>query len=196
MPASDPAVIEAIDAALKACGIYHFKIPKNYGRAPMDRVSSIVAAIKRQNVWMSPEAVLERKKRKKSKKVKALWKAYHGARRRFCEAQNHRCCYCHARLNTDTQYPSDPYYPTWEHVERSADGGENHKRNLVIACTTCNSLRDAMGLNAYVFYDWVQQHPEKIIEVAERRRKQNANKLKTRGYIDNPQNVRKGKLFE
>lgn len=65
------------------------------------------------------------------------------------------CFYCYQAVVPPPQpkpgqkavYP--PNMATVEHLERKADGGNNHPHNLVIACRECNSGRGEMR-----WYEW------------------------------------------
>ena len=59
-------------------------------------------------------------------------------KRRLCEAQNHRCCWCNEPM--DEHGPLDQR-PTFEHLVPLSAGGADTPRNLAIACHRCNTRR-------------------------------------------------------
>lgn len=59
-------------------------------------------------------------------------------RKKLCESQNWRCCYCGIRLS-ETPFQKDS--ATIEHVVPRKWGGSNKEDNLVIACGECNVRR-------------------------------------------------------
>lgn len=60
---------------------------------------------------------------------------------RLCEAQNHRCIYCHTSSRE----------MTIEHIVTKSQGGRNVWSNLVAACSRCNWLRSDR-VSAKTFY--------------------------------------------
>lgn len=68
-------------------------------------------------------------------------------KRRLCEAQNHRCCYCGARM--DEAGPKE-LRPTFEHVQARTNGGSDRADNLVIACLGCNLRRGHRNVKKFM----------------------------------------------
>jgi len=64
----------------------------------------------------------------------------------LAEAQNWRCCYCHATLDPEGRHGP---VPTLEHVIPLMAKGLDAADNLVIACQICNSSRG--HADAYAF---------------------------------------------
>lgn len=69
-------------------------------------------------------------------------------KRKLCERQNWRCCYCGRHVIMDV-ITSHPLLATFEHVVRRTDGGGDEEENLVIACGECNFDRGAISAYEY-----------------------------------------------
>ena len=67
-----------------------------------------------------------------------------------------------------TADPNVGTYATWEHVVDLKHGGANSMKNIVMACVTCNTTRNILNMDAYVFAEWAKHNREEI----ERRRAQ------------------------
>lgn len=71
------------------------------------------------------------------------WVFKHGyavdLRRRICEEQNWRCCYCGCRTNENDH--TGWRLPTMEHIIPKRDGGPCSYENTVLACQRCNNER-------------------------------------------------------
>lgn len=95
-------------------------------------------------------------------------------RRRLCEAQNWRCCYCGIVVSDDKEDANKPFYATFDHVTPQATYANSYSerwyhRNhydkhhwnynvLVIACGRCNSIR--LATDAFAFSEGQLWKPE------------------------------------
>lgn len=59
-------------------------------------------------------------------------------RRSLSSCQNHRCCWCGEKCN---EHKNHDLEATIEHVIPKDRGGSGHRRNLVMACRRCNTIR-------------------------------------------------------
>lgn len=63
----------------------------------------------------------------------------HRMRQTLFELQGRKCCYCRRAVYLD--YDHGNQTATLEHLRRRADGGNDHRDNLAVACHRCNSQR-------------------------------------------------------
>jgi 5-methylcytosine-specific restriction endonuclease McrA len=75
-------------------------------------------------------------------------------RRRLCEQQNWRCCYCGIRME-GTGSANDA--PSFEHIMPLSKGGSHELVNLVIACRKCNIERGSEILDVHLLVDELEQ---------------------------------------
>ena len=171
--AIDQSVVDSIRHHLDELGYPEISFSENFGRAPLERSLVIAKTLIRTHVLNHNDGIPTRKSL--GRKVKAKWMT-DGNRRRFMEAQNHRCVYCFEPF--DTKRVLGARYPTWEHVEEVKLGGFSQMRNIVIACRTCNGLRDTLKLTAHDYADWARMNRSSIDDAA--RRSEHALEIKMR----------------
>ena len=173
-PDCDLEVVAAIKARIRELSGLDLDVPVEYGRAPMSSVEHIAKVMaSKHNDRPTREEMKERKKQRKAKWMND------GQRRRFMEIQRHRCVYCTAVFETD--HVQHPRYPTWEHIETIGDGGTSKMNNVVVACSTCNNLRDNMGLSALEYAEWAADHHAEIEARAQHRIRALALKTRHKG---------------
>ena len=68
-------------------------------------------------------------------------------RRRLCEEQGHRCCYCGIALVAAGLLPNAA---TLEHIVPACIGGRANYANTVVACRFCNFGRGTMRADSYL----------------------------------------------
>ncbi len=149
----NPETIARIREFLDQEGYQDTHIPKGYEHAP----PAVAEHIARGIIRIANRPKGHGKEHSKSRGYKRCW----------LESQNHRCCYCGIVMDND---PTSPAFATWEHIQSLRDGGTNYKDNVVIACTTCNSLRDHFDMQAMEYYEWAVENIDEI------RRRQNQSK--------------------
>lgn len=98
------------------------------------------------------------------------------ARARLCEAQNHRCIYCHTNKRV----------MTIEHIVTKSQGGRDVWSNLVAACTRCNWLRSDK-VSAKVFYELLHCDDKKYHTIAASLKKGN---IKLAGFLGTIKQIR------
>lgn len=66
--------------------------------------------------------------------------------REICERDGHACVYCGATAEQSGTHLQ------LDHLVPRADGGEDRADNLVLACRTCNSMRQNLSLSQWAAY--------------------------------------------
>lgn len=114
-------------------------------------------------VFKTYEQYMTKGRRPKKRKFRTnTLKAY---KRRLLELQNHRCCYCGHRLETEDF--SSPWLASFEHINPTSQGGSWDLLNLAIACITCNWLRSRLdNMAADTFAVWASWNQDLIAEFA------------------------------
>lgn len=77
--------------------------------------------------------------------------------------QGRKCCYCECEMiitSPKTGTMTNPAMATLEHLNRRADGGDNNKDNLAIACWECNHGRGRVDWLTYK--SWVMDNVTKV----------------------------------
>jgi 5-methylcytosine-specific restriction endonuclease McrA len=157
-PINESVLLE-IREQLTAAGIPEDReFPLDYGKAPRSSIPAIVRGILKK---IAHEDFGKPAFRRRQNAKSAKW-MNDGNRRRFMEAQNHRCCYCGSRFDTEAKSTQSARYPSWEHVDNASDGGTSRMMNLVIACLACNNLRSIKDMSAYAFADWVLHNRDEV----------------------------------
>lgn len=144
------------------------KFAERYHFMPPERIDHVVAKFIRRRDRKVNKAPLAPKSRKPYNR--------HSSRRRQLEIQRYRCAYDHYEMVLDN--PQHPRYATIEHVIKLSDGGSAQRRNVVMACSVCNNLRDIMKMTAFEFYDWAQEHKDEIERWATRWRFKSKPRIK------------------
>lgn len=82
-------------------------------------------------------------------------------RKRVYERDGWQCCYC--SINLEHEVASKR---TLDHIIPRAHGGNNHEKNLVTCCITCNSTRRDTALAGVLLQKALEWATRELPEVA------------------------------